>query len=647
LEVGTLRIIGEDLLARDNNGDLRTRIATIFPPARTIVTFPHSHAEQRLAFTEFLNATREEHGKPRLTESEEEFEMDQSVDLLVEEQGVIIRPDPSRMDLALAADELLQEKVPKRLVKYLYLSDLRVREMLKKRGECWRIFLPPSTTPEICRMIVEARTAIEGRAIYYYSPVSGTRFLTFETLAMLATLDDAELRGHLAEIAAYAGRRNHNGYCEIQLFMSDEGAETFDFAAAGDASDGQLRSRFDALCREIQKHVPPDFQKDDVDEPVWRNQMFTRLMTQRGDVIVDDPSMGLDSEFSMRVEWMPGGRIEEGELILDPAIEEIYGRHQEKRVSSVVRGLILNIVQEYGDLEYINLGSVLPSPKRNERRGGRREVYVAQIKQRRAAGEILQIIRMQKWGVRERLDEGKSLEEAMTEAEEYTEYVLDRRLACRQLGMNVPVSQTAHKVSEQYDNPASRYHGRRIWSPYFQRDYITGLPTDQIPARKLADPSYAISFALLFGHAAASNVIVGRAELSGEAVFDVGDEIVVENPAVLPSRIIVSDQVGTFVDWTGPLEAHAPEYAYAIKRRLPLVTDREQFISAFLSGFTERFIRIQDEYTKHRRAFDTLFKHRPWDPRGSPAYRWSSVLERLRKADARKLSQLISDKIRE
>ena len=121
-------------------------------------------------------------------------------------------------------------------------------------------------------------------------------------------------------------------------------------------------------------------------KPQWRNRMFERLMTQRDDVLMVDQYMGLDPEFSMRVEWLPGGRIEEGELILDPAIDDGYGRRQEKRVSSVVRGLILNLVQEYGDLEYINLGSVLPSPKRDERRGGRREV--AALEERLAAGEV-------------------------------------------------------------------------------------------------------------------------------------------------------------------------------------------------------------------------------------------------------------------
>ncbi len=252
---------------------------------------------------------------------------------------------------------------------------------------------------------------------------------------------------------------------------------------------------------------------------------------------------------------------------------------------------------------------------------------------------------MQKWGVRERLDIHKNLEDAMIESEGYTEYISDRRLACRQLGMNIVLSQRALKVSEEYDGSNLHYRGYRIWSPYFQRDYISGIPTDQIPARKLADPGYAAAFARLFGQAAATNLIVGRAELSGEAVFDVGDEIVIENSSGLPGHIMVADHVGTFVDWTGFLEGRVSEYARPISRRLEFVTDRQQFINAYLSGFLDRFVHTKEEYLKHSCAFDTLFKHRPWDPAGSHACRWSHVLKRLRNADAMKLTQLIAAEI--
>ncbi len=636
-------IIGQDLIGRNEQGELRVRIATVFPRARVIVALPDVpiHALQRTAFVEWLNERRRAEGKPDLGEEEELAEMDLAVDLFVDEQAVLIRPNPAQMELALDADELLQELVPKRLIKFLMLSEKPVREALKRRGECWRMFLPPTSAPQIRQMIAESRSALQGRPIYFYSPVSGTRFLTLENLRKLADLDDEQLRQHVAEIAAYGGRRNHHGCCEIDLFMGPHGLCTAEFDAVCDASPQELRTLFQALCERLQSTIPAEYQRDDLDDLAWRNRMFAKLMTQRDDTLIDDQSMGLDSDFSMRVEWMPGGRIEEGELIMDPAMEEPYGCRQEKQVSGVLSGLMLNLVQEYGDMEYINLGSVLPSPNRNERRGGRREVYVAQIKQRRAGGEILQIIRMQKWGVRERLDQGRSMEEAMLEAEEYTEYVLDRRLCCRQLGMNLPVVQTTRKVSEPYDGFNRKYAGRRIWSPYFQRDYIEGLATNQVSPRKLSDRSYAVKFARMLGQAAASNLIVGRAELTGQIVFDIGDEIVTEDSAGMPARIIVSDHVGALVDWKDSLQVRAAEYAAPVQRRLDVVADRRVFIAAYLDGFVERFLRVQDEYNRHRRAFDTLFKHRPWDAGGSLACRWSSILQRLRGSDARELSELI------
>jgi hypothetical protein len=355
--------------------------------------------------------------------------------------------------------------------------------------------------------------------------------------------------------------------------------------------------------------------------------------------------MGLDPEFSMRVEWLPGGRIEEGELILDPALDERYGQQQEKQVSPVVRGLILNFVQEFGDLEYINMGSVLPSETQNPQRGGRREVYVAQIKQRRADHEILQIIRFLKWGVRERLDMGASLESAMLETEEYAEYVLDRLLACRQLGMNLPERHSPRKVSEKYDGSNWRYKGRTIWTPYFQRSYIDGWATNRVSARKLSNRIYAAAFARLLGQAAASNMIAGRAELTGEAVFDVGDEILVENAEHMPLQIIEADHVGTFVDWRGTLESRAAEYAGPVNRRLEIAADRAEFAQAYLAGFSEKFTRVQDEYARHRRAFDSLFKHRHLDPEGSLSFRWSCVLERLRNANAPELVRMIRGNI--
>ncbi|MCH5373466.1 MAG: hypothetical protein JJ992_05785, partial [Planctomycetes bacterium] len=84
--------------------------------------------------------------------------------------------------------------------------------------------------------------------------------------------------------------------------------------------------------------------------------------------------------------------------------------------------------------------------------------------------ELLKIVRLQKWGVGERLDDGKDLLRAVMETEEYMDYVLDRRLGCRQLGMRLAARVTARKLREIYHGKNRHYHGTRIWTPYFERD---------------------------------------------------------------------------------------------------------------------------------------------------------------------------------
>ena len=91
--------------------------------------------------------------------------------------------------------------------------------------------------------------------------------------------------------------------------------------------------------------------------------------------------------------------------------------------------------------------------------------------------------------------------------------------------------------------------------------------------------------------------------------------------------------MGTFTDYHTDLEHFAAEYAEPVNRRLPLLSDPEEFVALYIDGFVTRFSRIQLEYRKRKRAFDTLFKHRPRDEAGSFAYRWECVLDRLRRAE--------------
>ena len=68
-------------------------------------------------------------------------------------------------------------------------------------------------------------------------------------------------------------------------------------------------------------------------------------------------------------------------------------------------------------------------------------------------------------------------------------------------------------------------------------------------ASKFASDAYSKAFARLLGQAATSNWIVGRCQLSGQVIFDDGDEVILEDAAGMPSEIIVADHTGTFTDY--------------------------------------------------------------------------------------------------
>ena len=104
--------LGEHPLAKNPDGTLLLRIATAFPRRRLIVTIPGIHATQRAACVEMINHQNAENGKPPLNGQQEVAEWDLAVDLIVDADAILIRPDPDNMALAFEADDMLQELVP-------------------------------------------------------------------------------------------------------------------------------------------------------------------------------------------------------------------------------------------------------------------------------------------------------------------------------------------------------------------------------------------------------------------------------------------------------------------------------------------------------------------------------------------------------
>jgi hypothetical protein len=265
---------------------------------------------------------------------------------------------------------------------------------------------------------------------------------------------------------------------------------------------------------------------------------------------------------------------------------------------------------------------------------GRRGVYIVEFKSKSEPQPIKRFLRLQKYDIWHHLDKGNDLLKAIEESEEYTDYWLDRRLGCRQLGMNVTRRVVMRRLSEKYTGTNRRHQGQPIHTTYFEREYLPGIASDKLEGEKLARPNYATKLAALLGEAAASSLIVGRSLEQGKTpVFDDGDEVVRENGEGLPTEILVGDHSGAFGEFRGPIELFAAHYARPVNVRARYLTDLRAFAETYLGALRAHFVHIQEDYRKRRRAFDTMFKHCKYDENGSFAYRWECVLRRLDKAN--------------
>jgi hypothetical protein len=634
-----LELIGPHPFARAADGTQAVRIGTLFTEAGVLFTQPPGvHAWQRLGFIEHSNRLRAEQGLPPLNPAEEERVSANSVDLIFDADHLLIRPDPQRMDLAFIADEFLQTIVSKRLIKFLTVSDKLVREAIKHRGESWRLSSIPKTREAKQRVVYGSKVGIHGATIYFYNRLTGTRWLTCEAFSELAKQDDNSLATHLQEIAEHAVRRNRKGRPEIDFFAADLrrfGAREFGGCVFEQLSPADLRAKYQELCDHFRSAVHEAFRKDDCHNKAWCERMLSTLFLEGDEAQTEQILSGLSPEFFMQVEWMPGGRFEEGEFLFDPVFDEAALNPQDTELQRLcdprAKGIILNLIRDFGDLEYVNVGCVPESLSLDRpQRQGRRGVFLIEFRSARATEPIQRLLRLQKWGVWEHLDAGKDLLWAIEESDEYSDYVLDRRLGCRQLGMNLCRRVIMRRIAEAYQGSNAAYRGHTIRCTYFEREYLRGIATDKLPYDRYSRPGYALKLARLLGEAAASSCIVGRSFEDGmHPLFDDGDEVVQEDESGTPYDILVADHSGAFGEYRQALENFAAHYARPVNSRARLVPDPAGFAQAYLDSFRDEFLRIQGDYRKRRRAFDNLFKHAKYDPAGSFAFRWEAVLKRL------------------
>jgi hypothetical protein len=653
----SLTILGHDPWEKP---DLKCRIATLFVTDRVLVTLPGIHATQRQAWIDLVEDRRKEAGVGPLSGDEYTALWNDAVDLIIEDGIAYIRPEPTKMDLAFAGDDLLQEKTSKQKIKFLLAYHPAVRRAVRRRGELWRIAPVPESTDDTKKLIRNSRTGIGGRAIYYYNKYTGTRFLTYQEFVGLGTYAESLLRQHLAEIRACAERVNTQKNSELRFFAADRTFSARDFAPHDfDAMPSdQLWSMFDHLKERFRKAVDPVFLHDDLDSAPWRHKMAAELVPPRRLLDEDVPEedvLGLSAEFHLNVLWLPGARIEHDELCFDSVFDAAGCDPQLRALChDIVRKMIFNFVREYGPLEYVNIGQVMepmirPGGGRVRPRpsGGRREVYLAELKFADRDQESLRVIRFMKYDVRHYLELGKKLEEAMILAEDYREWVLNRRLACRQLTMDVPRWIHDHKVREWYSlDPNRPDRGFPIWSTYFERAYVYGVASDKIPPHRFESLEYSLRFARLMGEAAATNLIVGRSHPSGYVYFDDGDEVIIEDKDHMPAEIVVADPTGAFNNFAGDLKDSLGNYASPIRSRIGRVPQPHSFLEAYLDGFLEKFQAIQQEYRTRQRIFHSFFRHEPEDERGNLSYRWRLILERLNQANPAEIAEIIRQQVK-
>ncbi len=651
-----VELIGPHPFEIGAQGQQKTRIGTVFPGHGVLFTEgPFIHACQRLAFIDRLNTRQEAAGMPPLSMDEEEEVSARSVDLIFEKDHILIRPNPEQMDLAFAADDLLQTLVSKRQVRFLSLSDQRVRDAIRRRGEYWRLSTIPSSLEERQKLVFSSKVGIRGLPIYFYNRLTGTRWLTFESFADLGKLSDAELASHLQEIGDHSVHRNRLGEPEIDFFAVDM-RRFGPHALAGinfqQLEPGQLRARHEELRELFRAAVHESFRKDDCKDKSWAKRMLSTLFLDGNESETGQVLSGMSPEFFLEIEWLAGGRFEDGEFIPDPIYDEAAAHPGDKALQALcdprAKGIIFNLVRDHGDLEFVNVGMVPESLSLRPEKRGRRGVFIAELQTRHDARPMKRFARLQKWGTWEHLDEGKDLLRSMEESDEYTDYWQDRRLGCKQLGMKLTRRVIMRRLSEVYQGINPRYRGHTIRTTYFEREYLTGIATDKLPAEAYSRPGYAVKLAALLGESAATSLIVGRAieTATGKVpVFDDGDEVLRDGEDGVPCELLIGDHSGAFGEYQKPLDHFFDHYARPVNCREKFLPDPKQFAETYLKALRDQFVRVQADYRKRRRAFDTLFKDCKYDEGGSFAYRWKCVLKRLDAADVDKVIAGIRERI--
>lgn len=644
-------VLGPDPIATGEANAQRTYPATLFLSRKKLVTLTGTHFMQALAFRAHLDEARSRSGEAPLTDAEWEREEQEAVALYF--HGGYLELPTTRDTLAhvFQADVLLQRHFPKNRIRFLSVGNLDFLEAIRRQGGLWRVTPRPHHKEAMIELIQRSRNAIGLTPIYFYNPHLGTRHLTCGTFASLGEQDDASLARHLAEVREYLGLVNRQGEAELVLWPAPAaGVRKLIVATDWERLDPEaLRTAHGRAVEAFLGETPLPLRRDGAGEQSWTRELFCSLVREPEAAVMEQPGRELGPEFIYQIRWLPGATSKGVECVLDSILDAQDNPEAAELRDDLAIQIIKNVAREFSDLEYVNIGRIVNRLRGRGPARGRRDVFLIEFKRREKAQPELRVIRFQKYGIREHLCKEMQLLDAILKAEDYAEYIYNRRLGCRQLGMNLPWQFTRQHIPEEQPPESTSEDRRPIWATYFERDFIHGTPSPELSEARLEEWPYAEAVARLLGGAAAVNLIVGRVlDESTTVTFDEGNEVLLfEDDKAPPTDLVFCHHEGSFGDYTTPLKEFAEQYAGPVNRRAHLVVPRQRrFAEAYLEAFRERFSDIQREYHQERDAFRRLFASLDRDPNGNFGKRWDEVLDRLEQSDPDELTREIRRHIR-
>jgi len=631
-----ITFIGPDFFVKDQNGDLLSPIASVFPKYRTIINVRGIHACHISIMLELLKTRSHAEDRGEIDEGELELELyNDAVSLLFRDTLILVRSDPADMERVFVADQILQSFCPKERIQFTGLHIPEVRRQLRHRGESWRVSPAPRSALEISSYVRASKVQVSTGLTLYYSAPSGGRFLTYDEFIRIRPLlrqDRKEALARLEEIVNLLERVNSWGSRELSFFLSAGAKLDFkglrqvvslleDFSAS--TSTEQVERAFDRFAFDFAQSAGSELMVDDYHNHVWRTTMFCRLFGI-DEQEMEEWSLDLSPEFHLNVKWLPGASVVGDELRFDP---RAHGR---------VQGLISHFWEKSGGLISINVGHIEESQTARDISGEERDVYLVVVTTKDRQDSI-RIIRLMKWDVIQRIRMGIPLDQAIAETIKYRDYILDRLNAATQLGFPI-LSYNEIRLDE--DVPGLGL----LPTFFFDRQYIPGVVTDKIPISCYKNPNFIMSLAGLLGGAATFTLVLGRASpRTGKIFYDDGDELIQFNSRSIPVRLIIIETTGSFTDWTTPLLTLLPQCLTRFRAHLDKALESgvplqiiEWAVAIFAEALSDKLDAIKEIASAPSSKIRFLFSDRTPE-QGGIRHRWEGILDRLEATDVEEL----------